>query len=390
MSEVYLQAPNEDHARLFRKLLDHVGRNDRGGGEAEVFLDTDRYVSPDRFAAEREKIFLPAPLPVAHADLLGQPGDALTFDALGVPALLMRDEQGGIGAFLNVCRHRAARLLSADEAVCNLRSVTCPYHAWTYGTDGALKAIPLGDEGFASIDRATRGLYRLPVAEKHGFIWMSHAREGEIDLEAHLGPVGAGLEAFGLHTHKVFRRRHQRVKANWKFIIDAFLETYHVARLHKGTLARFFTDTMMTSERFGRHICVAVGRNTIEEAAGLPPEQWNYRVHSTFVYYLYPNSIIVFSPDYSNHLAMYPQGPDETLVIDTMIVPHDPRDAEEEAHWNESFELLDTGVFEREDFMISERSQEGARAIPDGQIVLGRFENCIATFHGILDDALAG
>ena len=98
-----------------------------------------------------------------------KPGDWMTHDYAGVPILLLRRADGSLGAFLNVCRHRGARV--AEGCGSGASSFSCPYHGWTYGLDGALVARP-EEASFAAAERATHGLRALPVVEKHGMIWV--------------------------------------------------------------------------------------------------------------------------------------------------------------------------------------------------------------------------
>src|SRR5207302_2653901 len=109
------------------------------------------------------------PINIGLSALLPNPGDWMTHDWAGVPIVLARRPDGSVGAFLNVCRHRGARV--ADGCGAGARDFVCPYHGWVYGLDGALIARP-SDAAFAAAERATHGLTRLPVGEQYGLIWL--------------------------------------------------------------------------------------------------------------------------------------------------------------------------------------------------------------------------
>ena len=111
-------------------------------------------------------------------------------------------------------------------------------------------------------------------------------------------------------------------------------------------------------------------------------------MHGTLVHFIFPNSIIVYHPDYISHLGMFPSAPDETLFIHTMLTPKLPTDAKEEAHWARSFELMDGGVFNGEDLAICEQIQRGLSSGANDGLILGRLEQNLCRFHGNLDAAL--
>ena len=105
--------------------------------------------------------------------------------------------------------------------------------------------------------------------------------------------------------------------------------------------------------------------------------------------FVFPNSVIVYHPDYVSHLGQFPTGPDETLFIHTMLTPWTPRDAGEEAHWGRSFTLMDGKVFNEEDLDMCEQIQRGIGAsAPNDRLVLGWFENNLCRFHDTVAAAL--
>ena len=155
---------------MFRRLLAEPGpREVVDAAEPEARLDAAVYHDPQRYEAERSQLFRRLPLCLGHADQLREPGSILAREIAGLPLLIVRDASGEIGVFLNACRHRGARLIN-DDAICRKTSLVCPYHGWTYALDGALAAVPLR-EAFPTLDRATRGLMRLPSEVRHGLIW---------------------------------------------------------------------------------------------------------------------------------------------------------------------------------------------------------------------------
>jgi hypothetical protein len=169
--------------------------------------------------------------------------------------------------------------------------------------------------------------------------------------------------------------------------MDAFLESYHVQRLHASSIGKFFADGVTAGDMIGPHQRSAVGR--AEYLAKVDHNDWPaLRGAVTFAYQLFPATVVVVSPDYVNLMTLMPQSVGRTLVEDFMLIPEPPQSAEEELHWEKSWTLLDEGTFGAEDFRAAALGQQGLSSGAIDAVTLGTLETGIQYFHQQVEAAL--
>ncbi|MFA6218268.1 MAG: SRPBCC family protein [Erythrobacter sp.] len=371
--------PTEGMIALARDIAEGRKRDATGATSIPARVYTD----PSYWERERAAIYDRLPQILCPSALLPDPGMAVPHDATGRPLLITRDAQGAAHVLLNVCRHRGTRLVEGGEVQCT-RKLVCPYHAWTYAVDGRLLALPRPDT-FPGLDKRDYGLVELPSSETGGLIWFCPRQDtADFSLAERLGE---DFDALGMGEQVLFRRKTHDVAGNWKLIMDAFLESYHVTRLHAKTIGPFFKDGATSGDMIGPHSRSAVGR--LEEMDGVDLTDIDaLRRVVTFAYQMLPGALVIPSPDYINLMVMMPQSHDRTLVEDFMLIPQQPATEKARNHWERSWALLDGGVFASEDFRAAELGQQGLASGAVPFLTLGTLEGGIHRYHETVEQAL--
>ena len=192
-------------------------------------LPREYFVSDDVFRAERERIFYKSWLLVGHVSQLDAPGAYFLFELDDESVIVLRDGAGDVRAFHNHCRHRGSRLCREASGAFGA-TIQCPYHAWTYGLDGALRAVPAMMEvpGFKTSDYP---LHPVALEIWQGFVFINLAQKPQ--------PFADSLPALvGKFAHrkadelKSAHRKVYEIDANWKLIFHNFSECYHCPTVH--------------------------------------------------------------------------------------------------------------------------------------------------------------
>ncbi|HEY1434842.1 MAG TPA: aromatic ring-hydroxylating dioxygenase subunit alpha, partial [Thermoanaerobaculia bacterium] len=187
------------------------------------------YTSPDVFAREQERIFSRRWVCVGRSDALAQAGDFQTAAVGAESLLLVRGRDAKARAFFNVCRHRGTRLCEAEKGRLT-GAIQCPYHAWTYGFDGALLGAPhMADVPW--FDKEDHPLLPAALDEWEGFLFLNLSTKAE-PLDEALRPLGGRFAPWRLPLLMTVRQAVYDVRANWKLIFQNFSECYHCPPVH--------------------------------------------------------------------------------------------------------------------------------------------------------------
>lgn len=260
------------------------------------------YVDPRVFELERKTVFGGNWQYAARLDQLDRPGKYVTLDLAGEPVVVVRDAKG-LNAFYNVCRHHAAIVLTQPSGDCS--TLRCPYHGWTYGLDGKLKAAP--DMGTAKgIDKGKIGLPPIQVEVWENFVFVN------LDTKAkplELGGMRAHLSELAIGKLKFFERRVYEFACNWKVYVDNYMDGgYHVPILHK-SLAAVIDYENYTIHSDGQVVLQKSPLKASGAAAKLR------RGRDAYYYWLYPNFMLNWYEGVMDTNLVLPLGHERTQVV---------------------------------------------------------------------------
>jgi choline monooxygenase len=265
------------------------------------------YSDPALPARERERIFARSWQYVCHLGALGKGAGYVAGRVGDIPVVVTRDREGALRAFLNVCRHRGAVIAAGTGA---RETLQCPYHAWTYGLDGALLAAPRSNRepGF---DCEGISLRPASIGAWGPFVFVNPDPEAPPLAEV-LGQLPKLVEAAGVDVGRLefHRRDESSLEANWKLVGENFLECYHCSVAHPGFSALVDVSPDAYELTLGDSFSTQLGP-VRENGAGLDTDG---EIERSQFHFLWPNTMINVFPGKTNFSIgpVLPAGPGRT------------------------------------------------------------------------------
>ena len=227
---------NDSPARLAERT---TAQRQRPGFAIDAYF----YRSPVVYRKELDEILYRSWLYAGHVSQVAKPGDCFTYELGEDSVVVVRDGRGEIHALMNVCRHRGARICEGARG--SLKTLVCPYHGWVYELDGRLKTAR-DMHVSADFDPDRYALKRALCTVHEGLIFINcdpHA--GPFDSA--LGTIAPALRPYGLPEARIAHRQNYPVEANWKLVLENYLECYHCATAHRA-YARLHTLEALGAE----------------------------------------------------------------------------------------------------------------------------------------------
>lgn len=328
--------------------------------QLEATLPGEHYLDPVHFARERDRIFHREWFCAGRREGLESKGDYRVVNILGESILLVCAENESLHAFNNVCRHRGAQLVTAQDTdeQCGVfkAGIRCPYHSWNYRLSGELHSTPHID-----IDKSDLGLHRVDVDSWGGYVFLRLV-PGTQSLPEMLGEIPGRIQRYPMDELRVGHRIDYSVASNWKVILENYNECYHCAGVHPELCAivpafRVGGGSGLDWERGipqreGTNTFTMSGTTSRAPFVGLNEDE-KVRHKGELIY---PNLMLSLSMDHAASFTLWPRSPDRTDISceflfhpDEMEKPYfDPLDAVE--FWD---------LVNRQDWLICESVQRG-------------------------------
>ena len=330
--------------------------------QGSLTLAREYYTSEEILREERERIFATQWNCVGRASRIREPGAWFLAAIAGDSLIVLRDRHGVLRAFFNVCRHRGTRLCEAPSGRFS-ETIQCPYHAWTYATDGGLLRAPHMQD-VQDFDPADYPLHAAAVAEWEGFLFVNLDPEPE-PFELAWAPMLGRLSRFGLGGLRVFHQVRYDVAANWKLVFQNYSECLHCPMIHPELNAvipyRSGANDLVEGPFLGGYMEIAPPNQSATlsgRACGLPISATLGAEDRQRGYYysLQPNLLLSMHPDYVNYYLIRPESPERTTVESEWLF-HPDNEGRPGFNPQDAIDFWE--VTNRQDWHIVERSQLG-------------------------------
>ena len=351
-------------------------------------IDAARYTSRKRLDQERSTLFKNFPLVVGAEASLKNPGDYFLHDLTDAPIVVIKGKDQIIRAFLNICRHRGVRLLEEPKGQIK-RNIVCPYHAWSYDTQGCLKGV-LHPQGFSNVNEETHSLIELECQIRLGLIFVipNSDHKGKLDIDKWLEEVYRVTEGFDLGDLIPYDVRTGQLACNWKLLVDGGLEGYHFKIAHAKTIGAYFMDNISVNEKNKLHSSIVYPKRAMKKLADMPRSEWSIRKYTNILVHIFPNTIILIEPDHLMVVNNFPLDERTTISSSFMLLPSEPKTQEERDHWDLNANIFWNAIDEDNEMALLQ--QKSFNRQPDTFMTIGSYEKLILQFENLTDEALDG
>ncbi|WP_051361867.1 aromatic ring-hydroxylating oxygenase subunit alpha [Solimonas soli] len=376
-------------ADVVARLVDHLRHDTTDLAADDLFVPVAHFTDPARAQAEIA-LLKRLPLFVAHRSELPNAGDFVTRELLGMPLIVARQSDGGVRAYLNMCRHRGGRV--EPETSGNKRVFMCRYHGWSYERDGGgLRHVPY-ENSFGPIERATQGLTPFRAEERHGLIYVDLSNDARRSLADWFGTdVDAQIAPWRLQDSQIVIDKTFTMDINWKLVMDGAIDIIHPRFLHQNGVGKLIETNVGVFKDFGRHGKHFGARSRLRSMArdGGALDGGSKYIGSNLV--LYPNAMMIGAPEHVEFWTVWPalDSAARCTVQIRFLVRSEILDEHIEKRVHKSWEILEQAAMQ-EDWPMERWIQQNAEAWPHGSFRYGRSELACAHLHRQLARDLDG
>lgn len=271
------------------------------------------YTSEEFMRAELSAIFKKDWFCVGRASALLNAGDYMTCELAEQPIIVLRDRDGALRAFSNVCRHRMSTLL---EGRGNAKSIVCPYHAWTYNLDGSLRGAPAmnGNKAFCREDYS---LPEIACEDWLGWVFIT-LNPTPRPVADELREVEELISGYDMTNYTQTFFEEHLWDTNWKVLAENFMESYHLPVCHAGTIGGLSRlDEMICPpgrKAFNYHTILKDESLRIATAHPSNDRLEGDERRMTYLLAIYPSLMITLTPGYFWYLSLHPKGPGQVQI----------------------------------------------------------------------------
>ncbi len=292
-------------------------------------IDASRYTDARLFEREMEQIFYRTWVAACPSSDVSGTRDYLVWERMRQSIVIVRQDDGTLAAWHNVCQHRGARIVGGS-GTCKNGRFFCPWHGFQYGLNGEVKATPLK----GSFDPARLEGLRAPsvrIEERYGFIWLCLSDDVP-DLQTYLGTIGEELDFYNLETFDTRFRFEIELNANWKMVVDAFNETWHVPFTHPQSLGKFVLWRDAHLRIANPHSWMTLPLKGFTDRLGDVDHRLKHICH----YLAFPNTIFSCFPTHLQSWNIWPVSVDKTVFTAWGVVGPTPEGMSDEAWYDQN------------------------------------------------------